>query len=154
AWLHVDAAYGGFAVLTERGRAQLGAIAQADSLTLDPHKWLYQPYECGCLLVREGRALRRAFEIHSDYLRDAEVDEGVVNFADYGLQLTRTSRAFKLWLSLATFGVDAFRDAIDATFDLAEQARRRIEESESLELVAPPSLSIVCFRHRSHDADG
>jgi len=141
-------------VLTERGRSQLGALAEADSITLDPHKWLYQPYECGCLLVRDGRALRRAFEIQSDYLRDAAADEGVVNFADYGLQLTRTSRAFKVWLSLATFGVDAFRAAIDTTLDLAEHARRRIEASDSLELVAPPSLSILCFRHRLHGADG
>ena len=122
----------------------------ADSITLDPHKWLYQPYECGCLLVRDGRALRRAFEITSDYLRDAEADDGIVNFADHGLQLTRTSRAFKLWLSLRTFGVDAFRAAIDRTLDLAELACERIEASDALELVAPPSLGIVCFRR----ADG
>ena len=112
-WLHVDAAYGGFAVLTERGRAALGELGLADSITLDPHKWLYQPYECGCVLVRDGRALRHAFETHSDYLRDSEVDDATVNFADYGLQLTRASRAFKLWLSLRTFGVGAFRAAID-----------------------------------------
>ncbi|HET7145593.1 MAG TPA: aminotransferase class I/II-fold pyridoxal phosphate-dependent enzyme [Gaiellaceae bacterium] len=147
-WLHVDAAYGGFAVLTARGRAALGDLSLADSLTLDPHKWLYQPYECGCLLVRDGRALRRAFEIHSDYLRDSEVDAEEVNFADYGLQLTRSTRAFKLWLSLRTFGVDAFRHAIDRTLDLAELAARRIEESSVLELVVPPSLGIVCFRRR------
>jgi aromatic-L-amino-acid/L-tryptophan decarboxylase len=150
-WLHVDAAYGGFAVLTERGRAQLGDLAVADSIALDPHKWLYQSYECGCLLVRDGRALRRAFELNSDYLRDAEVDEGVVNLADYGLQLSRTSRAFKLWLSLRSFGVDAFRTAIDRTLDLAELARERIDASELLELAAPPSLGIVCFRRRDCD---
>jgi glutamate/tyrosine decarboxylase-like PLP-dependent enzyme len=153
-WLHVDAAYGGFAVLTERGRAQLGDLARADSITLDPHKWLYQPYECGCLLVRDGRALRHAFAITSDYLRDAEVADDEVNFSDYGLQLTRTSRAFKLWLSLATFGVDAFRAAIDRTLDLAELASERIGASEVLELVAPPSLGIVCFRHRERHTDG
>ena len=103
-WLHVDAAYGGFAVLTERGRSALEHIALADSITLDPHKWLYQPYECGCLLVRDGRALRQAFEISSDYLRDADVTSQEVNFADLGLQLTRTTRAFKLWLSLRRSG--------------------------------------------------
>jgi glutamate/tyrosine decarboxylase-like PLP-dependent enzyme len=145
-WLHVDGAYGGFAVLTERGRAALGDLARADSLTLDPHKWLYQPYECGCVLVRDGRALRHAFETRCDYLRDSEVDEQTVNFSDYGLQLTRSSRAFKLWLSLRTFGVAAFRAAIDTTLDLAELARRRIEASDRLELVATPSLGIVCFR--------
>jgi aromatic-L-amino-acid decarboxylase len=150
-WLHVDAAYGGFAVLTNRGRAALKGIELADSVTLDPHKWLYQPYECGCLLVRDGRALRRAFEMHSDYLRDAEVEGGEVNFSDLGIQLTRSTRAFKLWLSLRTFGLDAFRAAIDRTLDLAELARRRIEASESLELAAPPSLGIVCFFRRGAD---
>jgi aromatic-L-amino-acid decarboxylase len=150
-WLHTDAAYGGFAVLTERGRSQLGPLALSDSIALDPHKWLYQPYECGCLLVRNGSALRRAFEITSDYLRDAEVDEGVVNFADYGLQLSRTSRAFKVWMSLRTFGIDAFRAAIDRSLDLAELAHARIDASDALELVAPPSLGIVCFRRRDGD---
>jgi aromatic-L-amino-acid decarboxylase len=147
-WLHCDAAYGGFAVLTERGRAALGELALADSIALDPHKWLYQPYECGCVLVRDQHGLRRAFEITSDYLRDSEVDEGIVNFADQGFQLTRMSRAFKLWLSLRTFGIDAFRMAIDRTLDLAELAARTIEASEQLELVAPPALGIVCFRRR------
>ena len=150
-WLHVDAAYGGFAVVTDRGRAALGELSAADSITLDPHKWLYQPYECGCLLVRDGGALRRAFEIRSDYLRDAHAAAEELNFADYGIQLTRTSRAFKLWLSLRTFGIDAFRDAIDRTLDLAELARRRIEESDAFELAAPPSLGIVCFRRRDAD---
>jgi glutamate/tyrosine decarboxylase-like PLP-dependent enzyme len=154
-WLHVDAAYGGFSVLTARGRAALDGLDAADSITLDPHKWLYQPYECGCLLVRYGRALRHAFEINSDYLRDAEADAGIVNFSDYGLQLTRASRAFKLWLSLRTFGVDAFRAAIDCTLDLAELARARIEASDVLELVAPPSLGIVCFgRSGGDDVNG
>jgi len=153
-WLHVDAAYGGFAVLTERGRAALHGLALADSVTLDPHKWLYQPYECGCLLVRDGRALRRTFEIHADYLRDAEVAMGIVNFSDLGIQLTRSTRAFKLWLSLRTFGVDAFRDAIDRTLDLAQHARERIEASDALELAAPPSLGVVCFfRHGADDED-
>jgi len=150
-WLHVDAAYGGFAVVTDRGRAALGELSAADSITLDPHKWLYQPYECGCLLVRDGGALRRAFEIRSDYLRDAHAAAEELNFADYGIQLTRTSRAFKLWLSLRTFGIDAFRDAIDRTLDLAELARGRIEESDAFELAAPPSLGIVCFRRRDAD---
>jgi glutamate/tyrosine decarboxylase-like PLP-dependent enzyme len=150
-WLHVDAAYGGFSVITARGRAALDGLDVGDSITLDPHKWLYQPYECGCLLVRNGRALRHAFEIQSDYLRDAKADGGIVNFADYGLQLTRTSRAFKLWLSLRTFGVDAFRAAIDRTLDLAELAREHIEASDVLELAAPPSLGIVCFRRSGSD---
>jgi glutamate/tyrosine decarboxylase-like PLP-dependent enzyme len=153
-WLHVDAAYGGFAVLTERGRAALGSLAAANSVALDPHKWLYQPYECGCLLVRDGDALRDAFRTTSDYLRDAEADDGAVNFSDLGMQLSRTSRAFKLWLSLGAFGVDAFRQAIDRTLDLAELAVRRIESSPRLSLAAPPSLGVVCFERDDGVVDG
>jgi aromatic-L-amino-acid/L-tryptophan decarboxylase len=147
-WLHADAAYGGFAALTERGKAQLPGMELADSITLDPHKWLYQSYECGCLLVRNGRALQAAFEITPDYLRDAEANGAEVNFADLGLQLTRAARAFKLWFSLRYFGLDAFRRAIDRSLDLAALAARLVEETDDLELMAPPSLGIVCFRRR------
>jgi glutamate/tyrosine decarboxylase-like PLP-dependent enzyme len=148
AWLHVDAAYGGFACLTRRGREWLHGIDRADSITLDPHKWLYQPYECGALLVRDGGALQAAFEITPDYLRECAVREGEVNFADLGIQLTRSSRALKLWLSLRYFGIDAFRRAIDRSLDLAEAAHERIEASDAFETLAPPSLGIVCFRRR------
>jgi aromatic-L-amino-acid/L-tryptophan decarboxylase len=150
-WLHVDAAYGGFAALTKRGRAQLGDLAAADSVTLDPHKWLFQPYECGSLLVRDPHALRRAFEITSDYLRDSHADTDAVNFADHGLQLSRMARAFKIWLSVTTFGVAAFRASIDRALDAAEHASGLIEASERFELAAPPSLSIVCFRPKEGD---
>ena len=150
AWLHADAAYGGFAVLTERGRRLLRGLALADSVTLDPHKWLYQPYESGCLLMRDGKLLRRAFHLLSDYLRDADIGEAQteVNFSDLGLQLTRSSRALKLWLSLKFFGVDAFRSAIDRSLDLARHAQVRIECSDDLELVSPAVLGTVCFRRR------
>jgi len=147
-WFHVDAAYGGFAVLAASGRAQLAGIELADSITLDPHKWLYQPYECGCLLLRDGDKLRTAFEMTPEYLRDSEATSEEVNFADRGLQLTRTSRALKVWLSIRYFGLDAFRRAVDRSLELAELAARYIEGSDSLELLAPPSLGIVCFRRR------
>ena len=147
-WLHVDAAYGGFAVLTERGRRALDGIGGADSITLDPHKWLYQPYECGCLLVRDRTLLRRAFEMTPAYLHDAIPETDEVNLADLGIQLTRTSRALKVWLSLCAFGVDAFAATIDRCLDLADAARRRIDESPTLELAVAPSLSVVCFRRR------
>jgi aromatic-L-amino-acid/L-tryptophan decarboxylase len=152
-WLHADAAYGGFAALTERGRALLAGLGRADSVTLDPHKWLYQPYECGCLLVRDGSSLREAFEILPDYLRDAEADEAEVNFSDLGLQLSRSARAFKLWFSLRFFGIDAFAAAIDRTLDLAERAAAAIEASPVLEHRAPPSLGIVCFARSFPDTE-
>jgi glutamate/tyrosine decarboxylase-like PLP-dependent enzyme len=146
AWLHVDAAYGGFAALVDR--ALLPGIELADSVTLDPHKWLYQPFECGCVLVRNGRALRSAFEMLPDYLRDAEAAAGEVNFSDLGLQLTRSARALKVWVSLRFFGVAAFREAIARSLALAARAAERVEASESLELLTPPSLGVVCFRRR------
>lgn len=147
-WLHVDAAYGGFAVLDERGRRQLAGMEGADSIALDPHKWLYQPYECGCLLVRDGAELRNAFTITPDYLREAAALDHEVNFSDYGLQLSRMARAFKVWCSIQYFGLDAFRRAIGRTFDLSARAQARIEASERLELAARPSLGIVSFRRR------
>jgi len=123
AWLHADAAYGGFAMLADP--ALLPSLALADSVVLDPHKWLYQPFECGCLLVRDGHALRSAFEILPDYLRDAAADVEEVNFCDLGLQLTRSARALKIWVSLRYFGVDAFRQAIRRSLEVAATAARR-----------------------------
>ncbi|CAN5694904.1 hypothetical protein BH18ACT11_BH18ACT11_16900 [soil metagenome] len=153
AWLHVDAAYGGFAALTGRGKRLLAGIELADSVTLDPHKWLYQPFECGCLLVRHGHYLREAFEITPDYLKDTEVLAREVNFADRGVQLSRMCRALKLWVSLKYFGVAAFREAIDRCLDLARVAQARIEASDKLELLVPATLGIVCFRRRFGDKD-
>jgi aromatic-L-amino-acid/L-tryptophan decarboxylase len=146
-WLHVDAAYGGFAIITDRGRAALDGIELADSITLDPHKWLHMPFEVGCLIVRDGSLLARAFEVVPEYLRDAQPGDGV-NLAQRGLQLTRGARALKVWVSIRYFGVDAFRRAIDRSLDLAEEAQARIEASERLELVTPASLGIVTFRRR------
>jgi glutamate/tyrosine decarboxylase-like PLP-dependent enzyme len=152
-WLHVDAAYGGFAALTERGRSALAGLDLADSVTLDPHKWLYQPFECGALLVRDGRLLREAFEIHPDYLQDVSSRDGAVNLAEHGLQLTRMSRALKLWVSLQYFGVDAFAAAIDRAMVLAQQAQRYVEKADELELLAPATLGIVCFRRHPPGVD-
>jgi aromatic-L-amino-acid/L-tryptophan decarboxylase len=147
-WLHADAAYGGFAALSDRGRELVPGMELTDSITLDPHKWLHQPYECGALLVREGDRLRRAFQVAPEYMRDAAAEPGEVNFQDLGLQQSRACRALKVWLSISYFGVDAFRSAVDDALDLALFAERRIAESPSLELVSPASLGVVCFRRR------
>ena len=148
-WLHVDAAYGGFAALTARGRAALRGLERADSVTLDPHKWLYQPYECGALLVRDDHTLRAAFRMTPDYLQDSETAAAEeVNLSDRGVQLTRSARAFKVWLSLQYFGERAFREAIDRSLDLAQLVCDRVAAGDDLELMAPPSLGIVCFRRR------
>jgi aromatic-L-amino-acid/L-tryptophan decarboxylase len=153
AWLHVDGAYGGFAALTGRGKRLLQGMELADSVTLDPHKWLYQPFECGCLLVRRGHYLREAFEITPDYLKDTEVLAREVNFADRGVQLSRMCRALKLWVSLKYFGVAAFRKAIDRSLDQAREAQARIENSGELELLVPATLGVVCFRRRFEGVD-
>jgi glutamate/tyrosine decarboxylase-like PLP-dependent enzyme len=154
-WLHVDAAYGGFAVLTERGKAWLDGIGRADSVTLDPHKWLFQSYEAGCLLVREGGLLREAFRVAPHYLQDTalagEADE--VNFGERGIQLTRMARALKVWVSLKHFGVPAFRQAIDTGLDLALEAEERIRASPELELLSPARLGVVAFRRRPSGID-
>ncbi len=147
-WLHVDAAYGGFAGLSERGTADLEGIERADSVTLDPHKWLFQPMECGALLVREHGALERAFAVLPDYLADTDAHGDGVNFSDRGLQLTRNARAVKVWASVTAFGVGAFREVIDRNLDLAELAQQIVEADHDLELMNPASLGIVCFRRR------
>ena len=146
-WLHVDAAYGGFAALTAKGRAALAGLDRADSVTLDPHKWLYQPMECGCVLIRDGARLERTFAIHPDYLDgDAVQGAGEVNFADRGLQLSRGFRALKVWVAVQTFGLAAFRACIQRNLELAEYAEALIRERDGLTLMAPATLGIVCFR--------
>jgi aromatic-L-amino-acid/L-tryptophan decarboxylase len=153
-WFHVDGAYGGFAALTERGRAVLRGIELADSVTLDPHKWLYQPFECGSVLVRDGNQLRHAFEIAPDYLKDAVAGgREEVNFADRGLQLSRGSRALKIWLSVSFFGIEAFREAIDRCLDLALLAERHVRDRPELELMSPASLGVICFRRPGRDGE-
>ena len=150
-WLHVDGAYGAAATLSALGREQLRGIELADSLTLDPHKWLFQPLEAGCLLVRDGAALRRSFAVTPTYLRDAAAADAEVNFADRGVQLTRSFRALKLWMSLKTFGAAAFRGAIEHGLELAEHAEALLVEDPAWELVTPARLGIVTFRPAGAD---
>jgi aromatic-L-amino-acid decarboxylase len=141
-WLHVDGAYGAPARLVDPGR--LAGIERADSLVLDPHKWLFQPYEIGCVLVREPGLLERAFTLDGVYLRDTATTE--VQLRNRGPQLTRGSRALKLWLSLTVFGLDAFKAAIARGIALAELAERTLRERDGWEVVTPAQLAIVCFR--------
>lgn len=147
-WLHVDGAYGGFAMLTERGRSQLAGLERADSISLDAHKWLYQPFEAGCVMVRDIATLMRAFSVNPDYLQDTKLGQEQVNFADRGYQLTRSFRALKVWMSIQTFGLARFRAAISRTMELAEQAGELVRRTADLELLSPPSLGVLCFRFR------
>ena len=145
-WFHVDAAYGGFARITKRGRKALAGMETADSWVLDPHKWLFQGYECGSLLVKNPDLLRETFQIFPEYMQDVRLGEEQPNFGDRGIQLTRTSRAFKIWLSLKNLGLDAFRKAVDRSLDLALLAEQRIRNDPGFELLSPARLGVVCFR--------
>lgn len=150
-WLHVDGAYGAAAVLHPRGAAALAGLGRADSITLDPHKWLFQPFEIGCLLVRDARLMAQAFRVeeddHADYLADiAPHIQEDVNFFERGIQLTRSFKALKLWLSLRTFGLAAFRDGIQVGFDLADFAQEWLIASGKWEIVTPSQMGIVTFR--------
>ncbi len=145
-WLHVDAAYGGFAVVTERGKRLLRGIERADSIGLDAHKWFFQPYEAGCLMVKDERTLKDAFAVRLDYLHDTGWGADNPNFSDLGLQLSRSARALKVWMSVQTFGMAAFRRAVAKGMELASTANEYIQASPLLEAMNEVSLGIVCFR--------
>jgi len=152
-WLHIDGAYGAPAVLTDKGRGLLAGIELADSLSLDPNKWLFQSIEAGCILLRDRSLLLRTFQGMPEYLRDTHGGSEEVNFGNYGVQLTRSFRALKLWLSLKTFGLAAFRDAIARGIELAEIAERELAAKGGWEIVTPAQLAVVTFRFNPPDLD-
>ena len=150
-WLHIDGAFGAASILSERGRALLRGLERADSISLDPHKWLFQSFECGCVLVRDAALLRSAFQIKPDYLRDVHRMSAEFNPADHGVQLTRSFRALKVWLSLQTFGVAAFREGITHGFELAEIAERELRVRKGWEILTPAQMATICFRFGESD---
>lgn len=152
-WYHVDGAYGGFAVLDPEIRPLMAGLERSDSVTLDPHKWFFQPYETGCLMVRDPERLESAFRIAPDYLQDAAWGPRHVNFCDRGVQLTRIFRALRVWLSVQRYGLAAHRAAISRAIALARQVAARVRNQPELELLAPQSLGIVCFRYRGSEGE-
>jgi glutamate/tyrosine decarboxylase-like PLP-dependent enzyme len=145
-WFHVDGAYGAAAILSRKGEALLEGLSVCDSLVVDPHKWLFCPFEIGCVLVRDGRLLKDTFHIMPEYLKDTERIKEAFNFCDYGIQLTRGFRALKLWMTLKIFGLEAVREAVSAGIKNAEIAERIIAESSNWEVVTPAQIGIVTFR--------
>ncbi len=143
-WLHVDGAYGALFLLCEEKRELMGGCARADSISLDPHKLLFAPLEAGCLLVRDGARLRDAYAFDSSYLTVAE-DPLMTDYMDYGPQLSRGFKALKVWSALQSFGVNAFRAANRRTLQLAQQLGQGIEITPGLSLLAPVTLTAVCF---------
>ncbi len=146
-WFHIDAAYGGAAILAKNGKQLLKGIDKADSLTVDPHKWFYQPYEMGCLLVRDHKWLKNTFTEKPEYLRDVEGNESEINFYDHGIQLTRRFRALKFYMSVKTFGLSAFRKAITYNIQLAEKVETILRKSKKWEIISPATLAVINFRY-------
>ena len=146
AWFHVDGAYGALAAISAAEKFE--GMARADSISLDPHKWLYQPIDCGCLLYRDAAAARRAFSHSGDYARALSSDplEGA-SFFEESIELSRRFRALKLWFSLRYHGLRAFRKAIANDLAHAQRLGERIVQQNRLELMAPIELSAVCFRY-------
>jgi aromatic-L-amino-acid decarboxylase len=151
-WLHVDAAYGGFFALTERGRARLAGIERADSITLDPHKGLSLPYGNGVLLVRDFEQLGAAHSVGAEYLQDlAGAGAGLPDPASYSAELTRGFRGLRMWLPLHLHGVGAFRAALDEKLDLTEWLQGELAADERLDIPWPAELSVISFRLRDGD---
>ena len=150
-WLHVDGAYGAASVISEEGRALLHGLELADSLSLDPHKWLYQPFGAGCVLVRRGEQLKATFRLLPDYLQDVHRHSEEINYTDMGIELSRGFRALKLWMSIKVFGLAAFRTSIGRAFHLAELAERTLRGIPDWEISSPAQMAVVCFRYRPGD---
>jgi len=146
-WLHVDAAYGGAGLCAPSARPLFDGIEQADSLIVDPHKWLFAPYDCCALLYRDPAAAARAFTQEAAYLEDVwEWERGEWTPANYAFHLSRRVRGVPFWFSLATYGTDAYRDAVETVLTLTREAAEAIRRRPNLELVLEPELSIVVFR--------
>ena len=145
-WLHVDAAYGGFFMLTARGRQTMRGIERADSITLDPHKALFLPYGTGSLLVRNGEALRKAHSVHADYLPPMQQDPDFVDFCLYSPELSRDFRGLRVWLPLKMHGLGPFRQNLEEKLDLTKWITEELRTMPQIEIVAEPQLSIVTFR--------
>lgn len=152
-WFHVDGAYGAPAALCPTGRTVLRGLELADSLVLDPHKWLFAPYDVGCLFVRRPGVLERTFSMRPEYLADVRLDTAEINFGDRSLELTRRSRALKLWLMLKVNGAERVREAIERCIALAEHAQRLLESDPSWEVVTPAQLGIVTFARAGWSAE-
>ncbi len=149
-WLHVDGAYGAPAILTGQYGKQLSALSRADSLALDPHKWLYVPVEAGVVLVRDARHMRATFSLVPPYLQTDGKMEGVGGlpwFSEYGFQQTRGFRALKVWMALRYHGLSGYRSSIQRDIRLAEQLATSLRTKGDFDVFEPQSLSIVCFRY-------
>ena len=147
-WMHVDGSYGAFAILAQSARKLFAGIEQADSIALDPHKWLYLPVDVGLVIYRNPEIARATFAHEAEYTRmfGEEADEAFVCW-DYGPELSRRFRALKVWMALKGVGLDRFSEAIESNLACARHLESMVQASDDFEMVAPVELSIFCFRH-------
>jgi glutamate/tyrosine decarboxylase-like PLP-dependent enzyme len=143
-WFHVDGAYGGVGILAEQTAGLYEGIEHADSLAIDPHKWLYMPVECGCVLVKDAQAMRDAFSLIPPYLRD---DAAMPWFSEFTIQQTRGFKALKLWLVMQQIGEPGYRQLISRDIALAKTLQAKIAAHADFELIAAGPLSVTCFRY-------
>ncbi len=147
-WMHVDASYGGFAILANSARPLFAGLEEADSVALDPHKWLYLPVDCGCVIYRNPELARAAFTHNADYTRvmGEKADEAFA-FWDYGPELSRRFRALKVWMLLKGVGLKTLGEAIEKDLACARHFESLVRQSDDFEMLAPIELSIFCFRY-------
>ena len=145
-WLHADAAYGGFFMLTSRGRTALRGLARADSIVLDPHKGLFMPYGTGCLLVKDPATLRLSHSVSAHYMPGMQDDADSVDFCEISPELSRNFRGLEVWLAVKLCGLGAFRKALDEKLDLAREAADAVRVIPDMRIVAEPELSLFAFR--------
>jgi len=147
-WMHVDGSYGAFAILAESARKLFTGMERADSIALDPHKWLYLPVDVGCVIYRDPEKARAAFTHEAEYTRIiGEQGDETFAFWDYGPELSRRFRALKVWMLLKGVGLDALSQAIESNLACARYFESMVQRSDDFEMAAPVELSIFCFRH-------
>jgi aromatic-L-amino-acid/L-tryptophan decarboxylase len=147
-WMHVDASYGGFAALADSAKHLFDALSKSDSVALDPHKWLYLPVDCGCVLYRDAEAARATFAHDAEYTRVLEqAPDEAFAFWDYGPELSRRFRALKVWMMLKGIGLRALGAAIEKDLACARHLESLVKASDDFEMLAPVELSIFCFRY-------
>ena len=144
-WLHVDAAYAGAAAILPEFRNLLEGVELADSLVVNPHKWMFVPMDCSVLFLKDESVVRRAFALVPEYLTTPETD--AINYMDYGLQLGRRFRALKLWFVLRHFGAEGIRERLRGHIRLAQEFAQWVRAAPRWEVLAPHPLSVVCFRY-------
>lgn len=151
AWMHVDAAYGGFFMMTARGKQRLAGIERADSITIDAHKSLFFPFGVGGLLVRDRSELIRSLDGRGAYMQDVGTDDHLPSYFSMSPELTRPARGLEVWLALHLHGTDAFRNELDRMLDLAASAAHELAALDGITVMATPELSVVAFRATAGD---